>query len=84
MSGRGRERLKTALHGRQMLFPGAQCVIQLLPLLFAKGAVRAVATGGETQANHISMGRFSNNTYYCCLPSSCISVFIQSEIESRQ
>lgn len=49
-SGSGRERLKAALHGSQILFPGAQCVEELLPLLFAKGAVCAVAAGGETEA----------------------------------
>lgn len=68
VSGRGRERLKAGLHRSQILFPGGQRVMQLLPLLFAKGAVCAVAKGSETEANRISMGRFSN-TYYYCLPS---------------
>lgn len=71
VSGRGRERLKAALHGGQILFPGAQCVMQLLPLLLAKGAVCAVATGSETEADHVSMG-FKHNPYYYfyfCLPS---------------
>lgn len=47
VSGSGRERLKAALYGRQILFPGGQCVEELLPLLFAEGAVCAVATGSE-------------------------------------
>lgn len=50
VSGSGRERLKAALYGSQILFPGAQRVKELLPLLFAKSAVCAVATGSETEA----------------------------------
>lgn len=35
--------MQTALDGREVGLPGGEAVVQLLPLLLAKGAVRAVA-----------------------------------------
>lgn len=64
VSGSGRERLKAALYGSQILFPGAQSVKELLPLLFAKSAVCAVATGSETEAR---THQYRWIYYYCCL-----------------
>jgi len=58
VSGSGRERLKAALYGGQILFPGGECVEELLPLLFAKGAVCAVATRRETETQ--------SHQYYIC------------------
>lgn len=44
-SGRGRQSLQTGLDGCKVCFPGAEAVVQLLPLLLAKGAMCAVAAG---------------------------------------
>lgn len=48
---RGREGLQTALDGCEVGLPGGEAVVQLLPLLLAKGAVRAVAGGSGGHGN---------------------------------
>lgn len=43
--------MQTALDGCEVGLPGGEAVVQLLPLLLAKGAVRAVAGGSEEHRN---------------------------------
>lgn len=51
--GSRRERLQAGFHRDQILLPGAQSVVKLLPLLFPKGAMGAVAK--NTHKEHIRM-----------------------------
>lgn len=43
--------MQAALDGREVGLPGGEAVVQLLPLLLAKGAVRAVADGNGVHRN---------------------------------
>lgn len=43
--------MQTALDGCEVGLPGGEAVVQLLPLLLAKGAVRAVAGGSGEHRN---------------------------------
>lgn len=45
--GGGGQGLEAGLHSCQIALPGAETVVELLPLLLAEGAVCAVADGGR-------------------------------------
>lgn len=56
--------MQAGLDGSEVCLPGAEAVVQLLPLLLAKRAVCAVAEGAETE-NKVKVTSYSKNRCKC-------------------